>query len=112
VGEKQNQPLQVSFNASLKVDFQRSRGISDGDLILIRMTDERLDLEKLIEEQLSDSRQDLNKQFTLTDLLRQSVYICMKSIVWQQWRLFGRHKCAFATPQPCPRACSEGEFVV
>jgi hypothetical protein len=28
----------------------------------------------LIEEQLSDSRQGLNKQFTLTDLLRQSVY--------------------------------------
>jgi hypothetical protein len=28
----------------------------------------------LIEEQLSDSRQGLNKQFTLADLLRQSVY--------------------------------------
>jgi hypothetical protein len=31
-------------------------------------------LEKLIAEQLSDSRQGLNKQFTLADLLRQSVY--------------------------------------
>jgi hypothetical protein len=31
-------------------------------------------LEKLIEEQLSDSRQGLNKPFTLADLLRQSVY--------------------------------------
>jgi hypothetical protein len=31
-------------------------------------------LEKLLEEHLSDSRQGLNKQFTLTDLLRQSVY--------------------------------------
>jgi hypothetical protein len=36
--------------------------------------DERLGLEKLIEEHLSDSRQGLNKQFTLSDLLRQSVY--------------------------------------
>jgi hypothetical protein len=96
----------------LKVDFQGSRGISDGDLILIRMTDERLDLQKLIEEQLSDSRQGLNKQFTLTDLLRQSVYNCLKSIVWQQWGLVGRHKSTVATPQPRPRACSDGKFVV
>jgi Transposase DDE domain group 1 len=36
--------------------------------------DERLGLEQLIEEHLSDSRQGLNKQFTLTDLLRQAVY--------------------------------------
>jgi hypothetical protein len=47
---------------------------SDGGLILIRELDERLGLEKLIEEHLSDSRQGLNKQFTLADLLRQSVY--------------------------------------
>jgi DDE family transposase len=47
---------------------------SDGGLILVRELDERLGLEKLIEEHLSDSRQCLNKQFTLSDLLRQSVY--------------------------------------
>ncbi len=74
MGEKQNQPFQLSFNASLKVDFQGSRATSDGDLILVRELDERLGLEKLIEEHLSDSRQGLNKQFTLADLLRQSVY--------------------------------------
>src|ERR1700732_4740488 len=74
VGEKQNQPFQLLFNASLKVDFQGSRVTSDGGLILIRELDERLGLEKLIEEHLSDSRQGLNKQFTLADLLRQSVY--------------------------------------
>jgi hypothetical protein len=74
VGEKQNQPFQLSFNASLKVDFQGSRVTSDGGLILVRELDERLGLEKLIEEHLSDSRQGLNKQFTLADLLRQSVY--------------------------------------
>ncbi len=74
MGEKQNQPFQLSFNASLKVDFQGSRVTSDGGLILIRELDERLGLAKLIEEQLSDSRQGLNKQFTLADLLRQSVY--------------------------------------
>ena len=74
MGEKPNQPFQFSFNRSLKVDFQGSRVTSDGGLILIRELDERLGLEKLIEKQLSDSRQGLNKQFTLADLLRQSVY--------------------------------------
>lgn len=69
MGEKQNQPFQLSFNASLKVDFQGSRVTSDGGLILIRELDERLGFEKLIEEQLSDWRMGLNKQFTLTDLL-------------------------------------------
>ncbi len=73
VGEKQNQPSQLLFNASLKVDFQGSRVTSDGGLILVRELDERLGLEKLVEEDLSDSRQGLNKQFTLADLLRQSV---------------------------------------
>jgi DDE family transposase len=73
MGEKQNQPFQLSFNASLKVDFQGSRVTSDGGLILVRELDERLGLEKLIEKHLSDSRQGLNKQFTLADLLRQSV---------------------------------------
>jgi DDE family transposase len=66
-------PFQLLFNASLKVDFQGSRVTSDGGLILVRELDERLGLEKLIEEHLSDSRQGLNKQFTLVDLLRQSV---------------------------------------
>jgi hypothetical protein len=56
VGETQNQPFQLSFNGSLKVEFQGSRVTSDGGLILIRELDERLGLEKLIEEQLRDSR--------------------------------------------------------
>jgi hypothetical protein len=74
MGEEQNQPFQLLFNASLKVDFQGSRVASNGGLILVRQLDERLGLEKLIEEHLSDSRQGLNKQFTLADLLRRSVY--------------------------------------
>jgi hypothetical protein len=74
VGETQKQPFQLSFNVCLKVDFKGSRVTSDGGLILVRELDERLGLEKLIGEHLSDSRQGLNKQFTLSDLLRQSVY--------------------------------------
>jgi hypothetical protein len=36
MGEKQYQPFQLSFNASLKVDFHGSRVISDSGLILVR----------------------------------------------------------------------------
>src|SRR6202162_453095 len=73
VGEKQNQPFQLSFNASLKVDFQGSRVTSDGGLILVRELDERLGLSELIEQHLTDSR-GKNTQLPLADLLRQSVY--------------------------------------
>jgi hypothetical protein len=74
MGGKQNQPFQLLFNASLKVDFQGSRVTSDGGLILVRELDERRGLAKPIEEHLSDSRQGMNLQFTLADLTRQSVY--------------------------------------
>jgi hypothetical protein len=36
--------LQLSFNPSLKVDFQGSRVTSDGGLLLVRELDERLGL--------------------------------------------------------------------
>jgi hypothetical protein len=53
MGEKQNQPFQLSFNASLKVDFQGSRVTSDGGLILVRELDERLGFSELIEQRLT-----------------------------------------------------------
>ena len=74
MGEKQTKPFQLSFNGLLKVDFQGSHVTSDGGLILVRELDERLGLGELIDEHLSDSRQGTNKQFTLADPLRQSVY--------------------------------------
>jgi len=73
VGEKQNQPFQLSFNASLKVDFQGSRLTSDGGLILVRELDERLGFSELIEQHLTDPR-GTNTRLPLADLLRQSVY--------------------------------------
>jgi hypothetical protein len=73
VGESQNQPFQLSFNSSLKVDFQGSRVTSDGGLILVRELDERLEFSELIEQHLTDSR-GKNTQLPLADLLRQSVY--------------------------------------
>src|ERR1022692_3176804 len=74
MGEAQNQPFQLSFNASLKVDFQGSRVTSDGGLILVRELDERLGFGELIEQHLTDSRRGKNTQFPFADLLRQSIY--------------------------------------
>ena len=73
MGEKQNQPFQLSFNASLKVDFQGSRVTSDGGLILVRELDERLGFGELIAQHLNDPR-GTNTRLPLADLLRQSVY--------------------------------------
>ena len=73
MGEKQNQPFQLSFNASLKVDFQGSRVTSDGGLILVRELDERLGFSELAEQHLTNSR-GKNTQLPLADLLRQPVY--------------------------------------
>ncbi len=74
MGEIQNQLFQLSFNASLKVDFQGSRVTSDGGLILVRELDERLGFGELIDQHLTDSRRGKNTQFPFADLLRQSVY--------------------------------------
>jgi hypothetical protein len=73
MGKRPNQPFQLSFNASLKVDFQGSRVTPDGRLILVRELDEHLGLSKLIEQHLTDSR-GKNTQLPIGDLLRQSVY--------------------------------------
>jgi hypothetical protein len=74
MGEKQNGPFQLSFNTSLKIDFQGSRVTSDGGLVLVREMDERLGLGDLITKHLTDSRRGKNTQLPLADLLRQSVY--------------------------------------
>jgi hypothetical protein len=73
VGETQNQPFQLSFNPSLRVDFQGSRVTSDGGLVLVRELDERLGFSELIARHLTDSRAK-NTQLPLADLLRQSIY--------------------------------------
>ena len=74
MGELEHEAFKFTFNGFLKVAFQGSRVTSDAGLILVRELDERLGLENLITEHLSDSRQGLNTQFSLADLLRQSVY--------------------------------------
>ena len=65
MGERQNGPFQLSFNTSLKVDFQGSRVTSDGGLILVRELDGRLGFGDLIAQHLTDSRCGKNTQLPL-----------------------------------------------
>ena len=74
MGERQNQPFQLSFNRLLRVDFQGSRVTSDGGLLVVRELDERLSLTGLIQNHLVDSRTGRNTQFPLADLSRESPY--------------------------------------
>src|SRR5713226_2509506 len=74
VGETQKRPFQLSFNSSLRVDFQGARVTSDGGLLVVRELDERLRLSELVDRHLSDSRRGKNIQLPLADLLRQSIY--------------------------------------
>jgi hypothetical protein len=74
VGETQQRPFQLSFNSSLRVDFQGARVTSDGGLLVVRELDERLRLSELVDRHLSDSRRGKNIQLPLADLLRQSIY--------------------------------------
>ena len=71
MGETENRPFQLSFDSSLRVDFQGARVTSDGGLILVRELDERLGLSQLMDRHLSDSRRGKNIQLPLAGLLRQ-----------------------------------------
>ena len=55
MGENEGRPFQLGLNGLLTVDFQGSQITSDGGLILIRELDERLGLDNLIDEHLTDS---------------------------------------------------------
>jgi hypothetical protein len=70
VGERQNRPSQLSFNSSLKVDFQGARVTSDGGLILVRASR----LERAHERHLMVRAVARTCSYHSSDLLRQSVY--------------------------------------
>ena len=74
MGAKHREPCQLSFNGSLRVDFQGSRVTSDGGLILVRQLDERLGFSELIAQHVTESRRGKYTPRAVADLLRQSVY--------------------------------------
>ena len=71
VGERQEQPFQLSFNPSLKVDFQGSRVTSDSGLLLVHQLDERLGLNAMITDSIMEDRRGRNTHLPLPDRLRQ-----------------------------------------
>jgi len=82
MGEIQNRHFQLSFNASLKIDFQGSRATSDGGLVLVRQLDERLGFGELIEKHLTDSRRGKNTQFPSP-----TCYGSRCTVVWRNTRM-------------------------
>jgi len=73
MGDAQKQPLRLSFNPKLRIEFQGARVTSDGGLLLVRELDERLGFSDLIAQHIIDPR-GKNVQFPLADLVRQSLY--------------------------------------
>jgi Transposase DDE domain group 1 len=72
--EKQNRPLRLPFDASLKIGFQGPRVASDGNPILVGEADERLGFGELIAQILTGPRKGKNAQLSLADLLGQSIH--------------------------------------
>src|SRR5713101_4382200 len=73
VGDATSDPLRVSFNPQLRVEFRGATVTSDAGLLLPRELDKRLGFDALIERHLTDPRTGHNRQFPLPDLLRQSI---------------------------------------
>ena len=67
-------PVRLSFNSQLRIEFHGATVTSDAGLLLPRELDERLGLGELIDRHLTDPRTGRNRQFSLPDLFRQSVY--------------------------------------
>ena len=55
MGEKRDEPFEISFNASLKVNFQGLCVTSDGGLIVVRKLDEGSGFGDLIAQYLNGS---------------------------------------------------------
>jgi hypothetical protein len=74
MGDATSDPVRLSFNPQLRVEFRGATVTSDAGLLLPRELDERLGLSGLIDRHLTDPRTGHNRQFPLPDLFRQSIY--------------------------------------
>ena len=73
-GDSKGGPVRLPFNSRLRAEFPGATVTSDAGLLLPRRPDERLDLEVLIERHLTDPRTGHNRQFSLPDRFRRSIY--------------------------------------
>ena len=74
MGDATSDPVQLSFNPQLRVEFRGATVTSDAGLLPPRELDEQLGLRALIERHLTDPRSGRNRRFLLVDLFRQSIY--------------------------------------
>jgi hypothetical protein len=74
MGDVEAGPVRLSFNSQPRIEFHGATVTSDAGLLLPRELDERLGLGELIDRHLTDPRTGRNRQFSLPDLFRQSVY--------------------------------------
>ena len=74
MGDATSGPIRLLFNPQLRVEFRGATVTSDTGLLLPRELDERLGLDVLIERYLTDPRTGHNRQFSVSDLFRQSIY--------------------------------------
>jgi len=74
VGDATSGPIRLLFNPQLRVEFRGATVTSDTGLLLPRELDERLGLDALMERYLTDPRTGHNRQFSVSDLFRQSIY--------------------------------------
>lgn len=77
MGDVKSDPVRLSFNPQLRVEFRAATVTSDAGLLLPRELDGRLGLRALIERHLTDPRTGRNYQFPLPDLFRQSISSCL-----------------------------------
>jgi len=74
MGERQDGPIRLDFDASLKVEFHGSRITSDAGLLPYRELDEALGLTQLADSTFDDWRSGQNIRHSISALFRQAVY--------------------------------------
>jgi hypothetical protein len=115
VGEKQNGPFQLSFNASLKIDFRGSRVTSDGGLIVVRELDERLGFGGM--SRFWILRAGRNAKKMIKEMLKEMLAWLILNRIWKSkmeipgkkiqmaWYSHSRHKGVASCFHPCRCPC-------
>ena len=75
MGKRGKWALRVNFDGKLKLDFHGTMISSDAGLLVYRELDETFALTAGLKDMIEETRTGKNIQYSLTALLRQSVYV-------------------------------------